>query len=166
MTKEQEVLFNQLSAYRSDVLMAVEGITAEQAEVVPANFNNNIRWNLGHIYLDQFLWIETLTKETSEATRYFNQWFGFGTSPNDFTLETPTFEALKNLLREQPNVIRKQYQHRLAEEFEPIEMGIYTIEQVLMRTVFHEGMHLQAMMDIRKCIDNLDTRNLMNHTQS
>lgn len=152
MTSEQEVLFNQLAAYRTDVLMAVEGITAEQAEMVPANFNNNIRWNLGHIYLDQFLWIEVLTKETSEATKYFNQWFGFGTSPKDFTSETPTFEALKSLLKEQPDVIKKQYQHRLKEEFAPTEMGMYTIEQVLMRTVFHEGMHLQAIMDIRKCL--------------
>jgi len=107
---------------------------------------------VGVVQLDQFLWIEALTQETSEATKYFNQWFGFGTSPKDFTSETPAFEALNNLLRDQPNVIKKQYQHRLTEQFAPIDMGIYTIEQVLIRTIFHEGMHLQAMMDIRKCI--------------
>ncbi|WP_152655163.1 DinB family protein [Oceanobacillus sp. CFH 90083] len=152
MTNEQEVLFNQLSAYRTDILTAVEGISREQAEIVPEHFNNNIRWNLGHIYLDQFLWIEALTKEASEATRQFNQWFGFGTSPENFTSETPTFEKLVSLLREQPNVIKKQYKDRLTEEFEPIDMGMYTIEQVLIRTVFHEGMHLQAIIDIRKCI--------------
>ncbi len=156
MTNEQEVLFNQLSTYRADVLTAVEGISSEQAEVIPGNFNNNIRWNLGHIYLDQFLWIEALTKETSEATRYFNKWFGFGTSPEDFTSETPAFEQLVSLLREQPDVIKKQYKDRLTEEFAPIDMGMYTVEQVLIRTIFHEGMHLQAIMDIKKCIRQHD----------
>ena len=149
MTSEQEVLFNQLAAYRTDVLMAVEGISAAEAEIVPANFNNNIRWNLGHIYLDQFLWIEALTQETSEATKYFTQWFGFGISPKDFTSETPAFEALNNLLRDQPNVIKKQYQHRLTEQFAPIVMGIYTIEPVLIRTIFHEGLQMHAFMKNR-----------------
>ncbi len=58
-----------------------ENVPRDDAEAIPENFNNNIRWNLGHIYLDQFLWFEALTKEQSETTTLVNSWFGFGTSP-------------------------------------------------------------------------------------
>lgn len=73
-----------------------------------------------------------------------------------FHSETPAFEQLVSLLREQPDVIKKQYKDRLTEEFAPIDMGMYTVEQVLIRTIFHEGMHLQAIMDIKKCIRQHD----------
>ncbi|EQB37125.1 hypothetical protein M948_09590 [Virgibacillus sp. CM-4] len=129
-----------------------ENVTRDDAEAIPENFNNNIRWNLGHIYLDQFLWIEALTKEQSETTTLVNSWFGFGTSPSDFTTDTPTFEPLISLLENQPAILKKIYGQRLRVEFPPIDMGVKTIEQVLIRTIFHEGMHLQAIMDIKKCL--------------
>ncbi|CAM5180434.1 DinB family protein OS=Ureibacillus acetophenoni OX=614649 GN=SAMN05877842_103228 PE=4 SV=1 [Ureibacillus acetophenoni] len=44
------------------------------------------------------------------------------------------------------------YGHRLEEEFPPTEMGMFTIEQVLIRTIFHEGMHLQRIIDILKLV--------------
>lgn len=46
----------------------------------------------------------------------------------------------------------QKYSRRLEVEYPPTEMGMRTIEQVLMRTIFHEGMHLQAILDIKKCL--------------
>lgn len=152
VTQHQNVLFNQLESYRHDLLAVVEGLSNQQANIIPQGFHNNVRWNLGHVYLDQFLWIEALTKERTAVPERFNQWFGFGTSPKDFTEETPSFEELKHLLKTQPSFIKHSYQARLDEVFEPIEMGIRTIEEVLVRTIFHEGMHVQAIMDLRKFI--------------
>lgn len=154
MKANHEILFNQLESYRNDVLSVLQDVSEEAAEIIPTYFNNNIRWNLGHIYLDQFLWIEALTKENSETTKRLNKWFGFGTSPNQFTDDTPTFEELITLLKHQPKTIKEMYGHRLEEEFPSIDMGMKTIEQVLIRTIFHEGMHLQAIMDIKKCLKN------------
>lgn len=150
MNDRHENLFTQLQAYREDILLVLEGITACQAEIVPDKFRNNIRWNMGHIYLDQYLWIEALTKEKLPVPEAFRTWFGYGSTPADFTEETPSFNELKDLLRQQPTSLRKAYGHRLEEEYPPTEMGMQTIEQVLIRTIFHEGMHLQAIMDIRK----------------
>ncbi|MEN2766710.1 DinB family protein [Ornithinibacillus xuwenensis] len=129
----------------------VEGVTDEEADVIPEGFHNNIRWNLGHIYLDQFLWIQAITKETT-AIASLNKWFGFGTSPKDFTKDTPTLQALKEMLYDQPDEIREKYGERLEEEFEPTEMGMYTIEQVLARTIYHEGLHAAAIQFIKRNI--------------
>lgn len=152
MKQRHEVLFKQLESYRSYVLSAVENITNKEAEIIPNGFNNNIRWNLGHIYLDQYSWIQAVTKENTCVPEQFHSWFGFGTSPNDFTSETPSFEQLKILLKEQPTYLKETYGDRLEREFLPIDMNMTTIEQVLIRTIFHEGIHLQAILNLTRCI--------------
>ena len=156
MNKRHEVLFNQLESYRSVVLAVVENLTEEEANIIPNGFNNNIRWNLGHIYLDQYLWIQAITKEKNSVTEQFNTWFGFGTSPVDFTVETPSLENLKGLLKQQLAHIKETYGDQLEVEYSPTEMNMHTIEQVLIRTMFHEGMHLQTILDIKKFINRSD----------
>jgi uncharacterized damage-inducible protein DinB len=152
MKRRHEVLFTQLESYRSYILGVLENVSEEVADVIPEGFNNNIRWNLGHIYLDQYLWIQAVTKEKAGVPEQFQTWFGYGTSPANFTPETPTIDEMRNLLKEQPAQIKAQYGERLEEEFPPTEMGMHTIEQVLIRTIFHEGMHLQTILDLKKCM--------------
>jgi hypothetical protein len=149
-----EILFNQIESYRSYVLGVIENVTSEEAEIIPRGFRNNIRWNLGHMYTDQYLWIRALTKEMTIVPQEYISWFGYGTSPNNFTAETPSFEQLKILLKDQPKKIKETYGDQLEIEFPPTEMGMYTIEQVLIRTIFHEGMHLQTILDIKKCLEH------------
>ncbi|AST94562.1 DinB family protein [Shouchella clausii] len=152
MERRHEVLFEQLNTYRGELLNMVEDVTEEEAEIVPRGFNNNIRWNLGHVILDQYLWIRVLTKEDMPISLAFNQWFGYGTDPSHFTDETPSLAELISLLREQPRLIEQNYRDRLEEEFPPTDMGMHTIEQVLVRTIFHEGLHMGAIVAIKRQI--------------
>ncbi|WP_017187715.1 DinB family protein [Alkalibacillus haloalkaliphilus] len=151
MEKKHEVLFNQLQTYREGLLHDVNDINKEEAEIIPANFNNNIRWHLGHVFMDQYMWIKVLTKDDLYPDS-FQKWFGFGTNPSNFDEHTPTFEELKLLLSEQPQKIKEFYSERLDEVFPSTEMGMFTIEQVLIRTIFHEGMHTQAINDLKRLI--------------
>lgn len=150
MNPRHEVLFTQLVSYRSEVLGVLKDVSEKQADIIPAGFKNNIRWNLGHIYLDQYLWIQAVTKEKAGVPEQFQSWFGYGSSPDSFEKDTPSFQELKELLREQPVKIKEMYGERLEEEFPPTEMGMHTIEQVLIRTIFHEGLHMQTILDIKK----------------
>ncbi|MFC5733637.1 DinB family protein [Cytobacillus gottheilii] len=84
MNSRQENLFRQLKTYREEVLHTLENVTDHEAEWIPENFRNNIRWQIGHLYLDQYLWIETLTKENIEIPECIRKSFGFGTSPESF----------------------------------------------------------------------------------
>lgn len=154
MKQRHKVLFTQLQTYRSDILGVLENVSEEEAEFVPKDFKNNIRWNLGHIYLDQYLWIEDVTQEKADIPHLFHSFFGFGTSPASFNAETPLYEELKTYLANQPSRIKELYSNRLEEEFAPTEIGIHTIEQALIRTIFHEGMHLQTIIDIKKHLRN------------
>lgn len=153
MNQRQENIFEQLAHYRSELLQFLENVSEEEANIIPTGFHNNIRWNLGHLYLDQYLWVKALTKEKDAELDVFMKWFGFGTSPKHFDRETPTFEELKKYLARQPDQLKERYGDRLAEEFPPIDMGMQTIEQVLLRTIFHEGLHFQAILTIHRFLN-------------
>lgn len=115
MEKRHKALFQQLEDYRQETLKAIEGLTKEDVNIIPDGFSNNILWNLGHIYLDQYLWITHLTKKTPPIPPGFNEWFNLGTKPADWDTQLP----------------------KLA---------------VLVRTIFHEGMHLASLNTIRRCL--------------
>lgn len=150
MERRHEVLFEQLHTYRRELLKVVEDVSEDEADIVPDGFNNNIRWNLGHVVLDQYLWIRVLTKEDMPVPMSFNQWFGYGTNPSHFTDKTPSLSELISLLQEQPRFIEQQYRDRLEEEYPPTDMGMHTLEQVLVRTIFHEGLHMGAIQAIKR----------------
>lgn len=150
MEKQHTVLFQQLEDYRQETLKAIDGLTDEDANIIPDGFSNNILWNLGHIYLDQYLWIAHLTKETPPLPPGFKEWFNFGTKPADRKTPPPNLETLVSLLQEQPQKIQAAYKDRLDEEFPATESGMHTIAQVLVRTIFHEGMHLASLNTIRR----------------
>ena len=152
MKKRHEILFNQLKSYRNATLGLLEDLRTEDAEIIPKRFNNNIRWNMGHIYLDQYLWIETQTKESTNVPSGFNNWFGYGTSPADFSSKTPSYKDLKTLLENQIEEIKSKFSSKLDIEYSPTEMGMNTIEQVLIRTIFHEGIHFQNILILKKFI--------------
>lgn len=152
MEKRHDVLFTQLLDYRQATLDSVLHLTEEEADVIPAGFSNNIRWHLGHIYLDQYLWIIHLTKEEIPLPEGFREWFNYGTKPADWRATPPSLDTLRQLLQEQPRFIRETYGHRLEEEFPATESGMHTIAQVLVRTIFHEGLHLAAINDIKRFI--------------
>lgn len=90
-----------LEIYREYLLGVLEDVTDEQANYIPPGFRNTIRWNLGHMYVDAYLWIYSLTGEEDSRIVEWNMWFGYGTTPENFTDATPGYEELKRLLMEQ-----------------------------------------------------------------
>lgn len=149
-----EILLKQIAAFRHNTLSAVEGLTEEEADFIPEAFNNNIRWNLGHIYLDQYDWLYHKTREDNPAPKHYRELFGYGTKPEDWQQTPPTLEELCNRLMEQVQFIEQEFGYRLDQELDgPTELGMSTFAEVLPRTFYHEGMHLGAILAIRKAIN-------------
>ncbi|WP_409301039.1 DinB family protein [Peribacillus sp. SCS-155] len=157
MENRHSVLLQQLEDYRKNTLNCVENITEEEATIVPEGFNNNIKWNLGHIYVDQFLWIQHLTKEKIELPEGFLELFNYGTKPSDWSGNVPSLDQLKQLLIGQIDFIKQNYADTLEEEFQVTESGMHTMAQVLVRTIFHEGLHLGAIIALKRFIKSKKT---------
>lgn len=153
MSIRNEILLNQIEAFRADLLHVLEDVSEEMSNIVPKGYNNSIKWNAGHIYVDQYLWIYHKINDELVLPKNFMELFGFGTSPATWAVEAPTLEQIKDLLRIQVNEIKEKFGTRLDEQLvEPTELGMNTIGEVIPRTIYHEGLHIGAIISLKKAI--------------
>lgn len=144
-----------LRIYRDYLLRALADVTDEQANGVPDGFRNNIRWNLGHMYVDAYLWIYRLTGENDPRIQEWNTWFGYGTTPENFTDATPGYEELKRLLMEQLADFQTRYASRLTDVYPPTKFEEYTtIQDVFLRIAFHDGIHFQTILHLKRFLSH------------
>lgn len=149
-----EYVFEQLNFVRNVTLHIVKDVTESQADALPEGFNNNIRWNLGHIYLVQELFAFHFAQEPVQIPEGFSELFAKGTTPTDWTVQPPQLSVLIELLKEQPIRIREKLIHRLDEQVaNPFTLGgltLKTIGEFLTLSLYHEGGHAQNIKMLKK----------------
>ncbi|MDQ0898622.1 MULTISPECIES: DinB family protein [unclassified Paenibacillus] len=148
----EHYLFKQLAFVRGQTLKLMDGVTEETADRIPDGFRNNIRWQLGHIYvvLERFAFQYVgLPLRLPEG---FKEQFEYGTTPLNWpnSAAVPTLQELENLLKDQQERIRDVLGHRLEEKIVPpyttsAGMTLETPEQFLSFNLYHEGMHISVI---------------------
>ncbi|MGO4890650.1 DinB family protein [Anaerobacillus sp. MEB173] len=151
---EQTVL-KQLDVVRKITINEVEGLSEETLNTIPDGFNNNIRWNLGHIYLVQEKFAFYFAGEPMQVPESFDRLFGRGTSPSDWSEELPKLDVLLQMLEDQPKRIQETFQNRLSEQVkEPFTtrsgVTLSTIGEFVNFTMYHEGMHVSAIKLLKR----------------
>lgn len=148
----EHFLFNQLAFVRRQTLKLLDGVTEELADRIPEGFRNNLRWNLGHIYVV----CERLAFKQLNIPLHlpngFTEQFEIGTSPSTgpVAFPVPSLSELETLLKEQQERIRTALAHRLQEKIVPpytttSGMVLETPEQFLSFNLYHEGMHISVI---------------------
>ncbi|HEX3015867.1 MAG TPA: DinB family protein [Desulfobacteria bacterium] len=149
-----EYIFDQLAFARNATLAAAKDLSESEADFVPQGLNNNIRWNLGHIYLIQERFALQFAQEPTEVPEGFADLFASGTKPAEWKTQAPTLAELVKLLTEQPQRIREKLTNRLTEKVaNPLTIGslkLDTIGALLTFSLLHEGMHQQNIKNLRK----------------
>ncbi|WP_047152088.1 DinB family protein [Aneurinibacillus tyrosinisolvens] len=148
-------LFKQLEFIRSRTLSAVEGVNENVIDAIPDGFNNNIRWNLGHLYLVSERFSFHFAQEPMELPGYFPDLFGGGTKPSEWNAQPPSMNELTQMLREQPGRIQAVLKNRLNEEVaKPFTTGsgltLNTIGEFVNFTLYHEGMHFNTVNILKR----------------
>ena len=151
----REFLFNQLKVIRSNTINAVKEISESQADSVPEGFNNNIRWNLGHVYLVQEKFAFGFISEPMQIPEGFTELFGRDTKPSDWKVQPPTLPELIKLLEDQTSRIKEKLDNRLAEVVAnpfnmPSGLTLKTIGEFLIFSMYHEGQHVQTIKMLKK----------------
>lgn len=153
----KDALFLQLGIVRARTLKYLGDITEEQADIIPAGFKNNIRWNLGHILTVQEQLVYYFSGEKLYIPEHYPSLFANKTSPADWTseLNVPSLETLRKQLQEQTERIQKDFADRLSESVpKPFRLGedreLKTVEELISFTLYHEGIH-QGFINGLKC---------------
>ncbi|SPF32977.1 conserved hypothetical protein [Candidatus Desulfosporosinus infrequens] len=151
----KEFLFNQLKVVRSNTLNAVNEVSESQANSVPEGFNNNILWNLGHVYISQEKFAFGFIPEPMQIPDGFTELFGRDTKPSEWKGQPPTLAEMVKLLEDQTGRIREKLENRLNEAVAnpftmPSGLTLKTIGEFLIFSMYHEGMHVQTIRMLKK----------------
>ena len=143
-------LFDQLSFVRSQTLKALEEVSEEKANIVPSGFRNSILWHAGHIYLVHERFAFVLQRKEAKLPSSFMTWFGIGSSPAGWTEQPPALADIREMLREQQARVEETWKGKFEEGSpEPYTTSagitLETTEAFLNFTLYHEGMHFQAI---------------------
>ncbi|HEY8911509.1 MAG TPA: DinB family protein [Desulfosporosinus sp.] len=151
----REFLFNQLKVIRSNTINAVKELSESQADSVPEGFNNNIRWNLGHIYLVQEKFAFAFIPQPMHMPLGFTELFGRDTRPSEWKAQPPILPELIKLLEDQTSRIKEKLDNRLDEAVEnpftmPSGLTLKTIGEFLTFSMYHEGIHVQTIKMLKR----------------
>lgn len=155
----EHYLFEQLAFVRRATLKAADGVTEEQADIVPEGFRNNIRWNLGHLYVVLERYAFKYIGLPQQLPEGFSERFEFGTSPLSYegSAPAPTLPELELLLGEQTARIRETLAGRMQEQATSYTTStgftLHTPEQFMSLALYHEGLH-QSVIKLYKNILN------------
>ncbi|OAS22723.1 DinB family protein [Paenibacillus oryzisoli] len=152
----EQITLKQLEFIRKSTIKVVEGLSEDTLDDMPEGFNNNIRWNLGHIIFVQEKFAFHFIGEPLQIPENFERLFAKGTRPADWAEEElPSLETLLALLVEQPQRIQSILHGRLDESVaKPFTTGngllLTTIGELLNYTLYHEGMHFNMISLLKR----------------
>jgi len=153
-------LFRQLAFARACTLRAAAGLNEEQVLFQPEHFNNNIKWNLGHIYFANERFAYFLRGEAMHMPEGFAELFGTGSKPADWAgKQLPSLEELLELLQGQLERIERDVEASMKDSINPYTtstgLTISTVEEALSFCLYHEAMHFDAIKAIKRSIGRM-----------
>jgi len=159
MDAMNEWIYEQLAFARAQTLKVIETLSEAELEVIPEGLNNDVKWNLGHIYVVTEKFAFTLTDEAAAIPEHFQAWFASGTSPKQWTVKPPTKEELIALLQHQLERIQARNVNSLNDllpESYSTTTGLHlaTVAESLSFCLYHEAMHYAAIKSIITLINS------------
>ncbi|MEK4660644.1 DinB family protein [Priestia sp. FSL H7-0729] len=150
---------DQLGFVRRQAIDYVRNINDSTSEITPTGLKNNIKWNLGHMYVIHEKFAFQLTGQVTKYPAHFNKLFDPGTKPSDWNIEPPTMAQIIELLTEQIGRVESTLLSKLREEINPHYKSstgrIFThAEQLLGFLIYHEAMHFATIKNIKSIIDS------------
>jgi hypothetical protein len=154
-----ESIIRQLYIVRSITEDLLEKTPKEILDIIPDGFNNNIRWNFGHITFIQEKLVFGLSYEELSLPNSYQKYFSAGTKPNNSLTGVPSITEIAVELANQKERVREyllENTHKTLPVPYTNKMGVtfYTFLDALLFSFYHEAIHVQTIKDIKKVIVN------------
>ena len=131
----------------------LENHTLEQLNKVPAGFNNNLIWNIGHIVVVQQMLVYNLSGLPMMVSDEMVAKYKRGTKP-DSDVSQAEVDEIQSLLFETINQTKADFNTKIFKNYtEFTTMSGYTMrnaEDAMAFNYYHEATHTGMMMSIRK----------------
>lgn len=138
---------------RISLLAMVEGLSIEQLNKVPAGFNNNIIWNLGHLVATQQ---GVCYRRAGIDMRIDDSYFAMykpESKPERFISETE-LETIKQLMFSTLDQFEADLKTTLFDNYIPwttrYNVAVDNIRDAVTFLPFHEGLHMGYVMALKR----------------
>ncbi|MEM7109873.1 MAG: DinB family protein [Bacteroidota bacterium] len=147
--------FENLRATRQKFIHFLEALSLEDLNKIPANFNNNIFWNIAHAVVTQQLLTYRMTGLEGYVDQTYIDWFRKGTKP-----ESPYGQEhliyVKEQITELINRTAQDYKNKVFGAYRTYQTSygvtLNSIEDAIVFNNMHEALHLGYVMAQRKAI--------------
>ena len=144
-----ELIKKQFGRTRAVIAKTLDGVSPEALDVVPEGFNNNIRWQLGHILVTAELF---LFKGQEKLPASYNELFGPGSKPANWTGDVPSVATLLEQLNEQLARIQEVDTTTFEIKLEKPFIGNETVGELAAMGAFHEAMHVGQIQALKQIV--------------
>ena len=133
----------------------IDNLTLEQLNTIPAGFNNNIIWNLGHIIVVQQMLVYNLSGLQMQVTPELVLKYKKGTRPTEDATENDII-LLKELLFSTIKQTEIDFEKGIFKNF--MEFTVMTgfvlknVNDAIAFNYYHEAIHTGVIMSLRKLI--------------
>ena len=153
----EQTIFHHMGTVRTITEQTIKKIPEEISNIIPIGFNNNIRWNFGHIAFVQEKLVFGLLGEELNIPKEYEQLFGSGTKPAEWEESPPSFAEIGGILTEQKTRIKDFLPGRLDEKLpNPFTnrggTTFYTVGEAFLFSFYHEALHIEAIKRLYRSI--------------
>jgi hypothetical protein len=140
---------------RSYLLEQVRALSTEQLNIIPAGFNNNIVWNLGHLVAAQQLICYFRPGLPLAVEENFYEAYKTGSKPTGFA-GPEEISLIKELLFSTLDQLEKDLSAHMFTSFTPwttrYGVEVRNIEQAIQFLPYHEGLHAGVITSMKKLV--------------
>lgn len=147
-------LIEALRQTRHNLLKTVEAYTIDEMNVVPEGFNNNLLWNLGHVWVTQKMLHYGLSGlPLNIEDELVNQ---FRKGSKAIVWKEETLSRIKSDFIKSVDDLERDLNANIFKEFRPYRTSynveLESLDDALWFNNMHEAMHLGYMLAMRKSI--------------
>lgn len=140
---------------RLGILEQLKDLSIEQLNTIPAGFNNNIIWNLGHIIAAQQGVCYRRANVEPFVNADFLATYGAGSKPDNF-LGEDQLQLIKELYTSTLDQLVIDYNNNLFANYGAwttrYGVNLNTIDDVIQFLPFHEGLHIGGINAMKKVV--------------
>jgi len=142
---------------RKFLINLIDGISIEKLNEIPAGFNNNLAWNIGHVIAtQQILCYRNAGVKPVIAEEIIDK-YKTGTRPDGF-IEEKEFKILVQYLLETIDEFEKDSATNMFENYKAFDLksyhgvGIKNINDAAKFVTFHDGLHVGYSMALKRSL--------------
>lgn len=142
---------------RKFLINLIDGISIEKLNEIPAGFNNNLAWNIGHVIANQQILCYRNAGVKPVIEEEIIDKYKTGTRPDGF-IEEKEFKVLIQYLLETIDKFEKDSATNMFENYKAFDLKSYpgvrlkNISDAAKFVTFHDGLHVGYSMALKRSL--------------